>query len=202
MTGDSSGTSSSLDYAIVKYSNAGVPLWTNRYNGPGNHNDEATAIAVDSSGNVFVTGYSYDSSLTYSSYATVKYSSAGVPLWTRRYAGPRTAGTSGDFAYAVAVDSSGNAFITGTSGNGSATMAYSSAGVPLWTNRFNGNLYKMAVDRAGKVFGTGSSYNGTNYDYVTIKYSSSVSPPRLDFQRLNNQRVLNWTNAGFNLRRP
>jgi hypothetical protein len=40
---------------------------------------------------------------------------------------------------------------------------------------------------------------GTNYDYVTIKYSSSVSPPRLSFQLLSAQLVLSWTNAGFNL---
>jgi hypothetical protein len=34
---------------------------------------------------------------------------------------------------------------------------------------------------------------------VTIKYSSSIPPPRLDFQKLNNQLVLSWTNSGFNL---
>ena len=38
-----------------------------------------------------------------------------------------------------------------------------------------------------------------DFDYVTIKYSSSVPPRRLDFQLLNNQLVLSWTNAGFNL---
>ncbi len=54
-------------------------------------------------------------------------------------------------------------------------------------------------DSSGNVFISGASWNGTNYDYVTIKYSSSVPPPRLDFQRLNNQLVLSWTNAGFNL---
>jgi hypothetical protein len=55
------------------------------------------------------------------------------------------------------------------------------------------------LDPNGNVFVTGTSGNGTNYDYVTIKYSSSVPPPRLDFQLLNNQLVLTWTNAGFNL---
>ena len=56
------------------------------------------------------------------------------------------------------------------------------------------------MDRSGNVFVTGSSWNGTDYDYATNKYSSSIPPPpRLDFQKLNNQLVLSWTNAGFNL---
>ena len=65
-----------------------MPLWTNRYNGPGNGNDYATAVAVDGSGNVFVTGYSHGSSGSYYDYATIAYSGAGVPLWTNRYNGP------------------------------------------------------------------------------------------------------------------
>src|SRR5688572_21186207 len=43
------------DFLIIKYSGAGVPLWTNRYNGPGYDHDQASAVAVDASGNVFVT---------------------------------------------------------------------------------------------------------------------------------------------------
>ena len=41
---------------MIKYSSAGLPLWTNRYNGPGNSYDGATAVAVDHSGNVIVGG--------------------------------------------------------------------------------------------------------------------------------------------------
>src|SRR5437773_9975608 len=86
-------------------------------------------------------------------------------------------------------------------------MAYASAGVPLWTNRVGNAAFKVtvfgkvAVDRSGNVFVTGSSHgdSGSAAVTITIKYSSSVPPPRLDFQKLNNQLVLSWTNAGFNL---
>src|SRR5690606_22816974 len=86
VTGTSTNSASRNDYVTIKYSNSGMPLWTNRYNGPGNGNDLANAIAVDGNGNVFVTGTSTNSS-TGNDYATIKYSSAGVPLWTNRYNG-------------------------------------------------------------------------------------------------------------------
>src|SRR5437016_3227733 len=77
------------------YAQGGVPLWTNRYNGLGNGDDYAYAVAADSGGNVFVTGYSTGSSGA-PDYATVAYSSAGVPLWTNRYDGT---GNYNDFAH-------------------------------------------------------------------------------------------------------
>ncbi len=189
------------DWVTIKYSNSGLPLWTNRYNGPGNSFEDVPAIAVDNSGNAFVTGNSGGD------YATIKYSNAGALLWTRRYNGP---GNDADGAYAIAVDSAGNVFVTGVSPNSSgnsdfATVAYSNAGLPLWTKRFNGSAngddasYAIALDHNGNVFVSGSSWNGASDDFVTIKCSSSVPPPRLDFQMLNNELVLSWTNAGFNL---
>jgi Beta-propeller repeat len=46
------------DYLTIKYSPAGIQQWTARYNGPAGEPDLATGIAVDNSGNAFVTGYS------------------------------------------------------------------------------------------------------------------------------------------------
>jgi hypothetical protein len=193
------------DYATVAYSTAGIELWTKSYNGTGITFDGASAIAIDLSGNVFVTGTSGGG--TGYGYATVAYSSAGVPLWAQHYNGPANSGG----ATAIAVDRGGNVFVTGLShesdisnDNDYGTVAYSGAGAPLWTRRYNGSgngddgAFGIAVDNNGNVFVTGYSDAGsTNYDYVTIKYSSSITLVPLKFQKLNNQLVLSWTNANF-----
>jgi hypothetical protein len=88
------------DYATIKCSSAGMPLWTNLYNGPANGTDYASAVAVDGSNNVIVTGSS-SGSAGYSEYATIKYSSAGVPLWTNLYGGPAKGN---DYPVALALD--------------------------------------------------------------------------------------------------
>src|SRR5262249_26844946 len=131
------------DYATVGYSTTGTPLWTNLYNGPANNDDNATAITVDSGGNVIVTRYSTGKPNNYD-YATIKYSGAGTPLWTNRYNGP---GDYTDQASALAVDGSGNVFVTGSSyGVGYATIKYSGAGTPLWTNTYTlGGMFDYAA---------------------------------------------------------
>jgi len=173
---------SNPDYVTIKYSGVGVPLWTNRYNGPGNGSDEAAAVAVDTSGNVFVTGMSYTGTNGYLDYATIAYSNAGLPLWTNCYNGPRN---HIDAARAIAVDASGNIFVTGVSaGNGDdyATIKYSGTGLPLWTNRYDGGhgsdgARAIAVDASGNAVVTGGSYgSGTILDFATIKYSGAGLP--------------------------
>jgi len=155
--------------------------WAARYNGPGNGNDLATAIAVDVSGNVFVTG---ESAGTSSDYATIKYDSAGQEQWVARYDGPAN---DGDAASAIALDSSGNVYVTGRSFmshtqnlSDYATIKYNAAGQEQWVARYHGSSgfgdrsVGIAVDAAGNVYVTGtSSGSGTGYDYATIKYDSA-----------------------------
>jgi uncharacterized delta-60 repeat protein len=173
------------DFVTIKYSNAGVPLWTNIYNNfPENSGDSPTAMAVDSSGNVFVTGRSPHSGGVNTDYATVGYSSTGVPLWTNRY---DSSVNGADIPSGLAVDNNGNVFVTGSSSSGTSadylTIKYSPAGIPLWTNRYNGpangndQASGIAVATNGNVFVTGSSSNSGSYsDITTIAYSNSGNP--------------------------
>ena len=179
VTGASVRLNGTLDYATIKYSSAGMPLWTNRH-GSSSGNSQPIAVAVDASNNVIVTGVSYGVSTI--DYATIQYSSAGVPLWTNRYNG---AGIGSHYATAVALDGNNNVIVTGNSccsGNifGCATLQYSSAGVPLWTNRYDWpqNQYRVnyavAVDGSNNVIVAGYSFgSGGSYDFATIKYSAA-----------------------------
>jgi hypothetical protein len=180
ITGESDG-STSADYATVKYAPNGNELWAARYDGPGNGHDDAVAIAVDSSSNVYVTGKSHDNDLYYD-YATIKYDTNGNELWLARYNGPAN---SNAVAYAIAVDTSGNVYVTGNSvGSGTAndytTVKYDTNGNELWTARYNGpgnsydNARAIAVDSSGNVYVTGSSQGGgTGPDYGTVKYDTN-----------------------------
>ena len=138
-------------YATVAYSSMGIPLWTNTY--PSDGYSTPAGVAVDRSGNVFVTGSSQRRAET-QDYATVEYSSVGVPSWTNRSDGGFE---SADYSTGIAVDPEGNVFLTGHSARLDATM-----------------------------------------DFVTIKYRPLLPIP-LTIQTVEDQLVLTWTNSAFGL---
>ena len=175
VTGFSKGNATDEDYATIKYAPNGDTLWVRRYNSPTNGSDIATALAVDNSGNVYVTGYS--GFYPYYYYATIKYASNGDTLWVRAYGGPV-----GEYnlASALALDGSGNVYVTGVSDGGPsddyATIKYAPNGDTLWVRRYNGPgnftdaALALAVDDSGNVYVTGASY-GVFDDFATIKYA-------------------------------
>jgi hypothetical protein len=184
VTGYSTGIGSNRDFYTAKYAAAdGRVLWERRYNGPGNGDDSANAVAVDPSGNVIVTGGSQAIGFN-TDYYTAKYAAAdGALLWERRYDGPRH-GT--DLAEAVALDANGNVIVTGFSESGAYdyyTAKYAAAdGGLLWERRYNGpangddSANSVAVDTSGNVVVTGFSLSSTFFgsrDYYTAKYAAA-----------------------------
>jgi len=187
------------DYATVKYDADGTELWVARYNGPSDLWDRANAIAVDKSGNVYVTGTSYRSGDAVepcaTEYATIKYDGDGSQLWVVRYHGP-VMGSDG--ATAMAVDADGNVYVTGNSAGrlcedppvGSAcafddyaTIKYDTNGNEVWVARYSrpdggsSRATALALDSSGNVYVTGESSgpepDDSNQDYVTVKYDGA-----------------------------
>src|ERR1035437_2669668 len=173
------GREQNFDCLTICYSGSGVPLWTNRYDGPSKGNDVPSAVAVDGVGNIFITGYSVGSGGA-QDYLTLAFTGTGVPLWTNRYSSP---GYAFDQATALAVDDLGNVFVTGSAGTTNwdyTTIAYSGAGVGLWTNAYNGTgngsdkAIGVAVGRGGRVFVTGNAIAaGGSSEVATLAYSTA-----------------------------
>src|SRR5262249_54802382 len=110
VTGESVGVETVADYVTIKYNSSGEEQWVARYDG--GLGDTATAMAIDSSGNVYVTGQSWSANTSNYDYATVKYNADGQEQWVARYDGPAN---DYDYPTGIAVDNSGNVYVTGES---------------------------------------------------------------------------------------
>jgi uncharacterized delta-60 repeat protein len=176
VTGESPDTDNRYDYATVKYDINGHELWVARYAGPGG-SDEPSAILVDGSGNVYVTGTSQDNNDGNDDCATIKYDTTGHQLWVARYYNATP--------FALALDKTGNVYITGFSdvnGQDYLTVKYDNNGNQLWASSYDGvgnsgnYAHGLVVDSTGNVYVTGQSpggSNGVNDDYATVKYDSN-----------------------------
>lgn len=186
VTGESDN-GSNYDFRTVKYDNTGNFIWTKFYNGPSNQDDIPAAIAVDESDNVIVTGVNdvdLGPNINFD-FQTVKYSSDGTPQWAIRTGNvvPQD-----DIPNSIAVDGSGNIFITGKSDqnispihtdNDFMTVMYNSSGAIQWSgpkyhagSRLNDDdIASSVIIYGGNIYvAGGAGNNGTQKDATVIKY--------------------------------
>jgi len=170
------------DIVTIKYDSSGIEQWVARYSGMVNRGDSVNALAVDDSGNVYVTGFSWGGDSTGQDYVTIKYNSVGRTQWVARYNG---SGNWTDIAHSLAVDDSGNVYVTGESNISNhiyyATIKYSPSGEQQWITTYSyqneGDVARsISVDNKGGIYVTGQSWTGifgTRHDFATIKYNTS-----------------------------
>lgn len=179
VTGSSYTAASGYNIVTRKYNNAGVVQWTSTYNGAGNGIDEARGIAVDGSGNVYVTGYTFVGGTNFDM-ITVKYNSGGTQQWALTNDGAGFYDESRD----IVVDNAGDIIVVGgiqaTSTNTNyRTIKYTAAGAVAWSQDYSSgaNLdmaLAVTVDAANSVFVTGHAFNtGQDLNIRTIKYNSA-----------------------------
>jgi hypothetical protein len=190
---------SEYDVVTIKYDTSGTQLWAKFYNGPTGHWDGGEALALDGAGNVYIAGHSQASKASgalYNEFLTIKYDAGGNEQWVRR----RSTAQIGDEANRIALDSSGNAYVTGeafanaggTTTDDLITVKYSGAGQELWATRFTGApgdpgiqplpnnpiSYAsggIALDSAGSVYVFGTSQSeAAGSDYLLLKYDPAT----------------------------
>jgi outer membrane protein assembly factor BamB len=182
VTGYSAGSGDSdSDYLTVAYDATGATIWTRRYNGPGNFQDSANAVAVSPDGaSVYVTGSVSERDFLSSDDVTFAYDAAtGATIWARGYDG---LGNGSDLASDLAVSPDGaSVYVTGRRLDDYLTTAYDGAtGSKIWARRYNGPengtdfARALAVSPDGAVvYVTGSSAGpGSRYEYATVAYTT------------------------------
>jgi len=154
------------DYCTIKYDSEGKELWREAYDGGGR--DEAYVVAVDSDGNIVVTGLSFNGKNN--DYCTIKYDSKGKELWREAYDGG-----SDDQATGVAIDSQNNIIVTGFPDDGSTTnyytIKYNPNGDEIWHKVYDSlsTLSKEAV-----ASGDGSKKEFTLKHFPVIPESETI----------------------------
>jgi hypothetical protein len=187
VSGYSRGAGTKNDYATVKYDSSGHQQWVVRYDDAIHSSDKATAMKVDRGGNVYVTGTAVGAD-SLVNFTTIKYDNAGSRQWCTPYC------SGGDqvFVYALALDSSGQAYATGYSDGRSVTIKYETDGNAQWEMYGQyGRSYQpngIAVDDSGCAWITGHMMplDRSYYDYQTVRYSEDGTE----------QRTMTWRGPG------
>jgi hypothetical protein len=174
VTGSSEVSYGNKDYATIKYYPNGDTAWVRHFSWTSTTDEVATALAVDDSGRVYVTGWTNPIGWPNCSYLTIKCHPNGDIAWSRTYA-------EGSYPYycanALAIDDSGYVYVTGGGSGDYVTIKYRPDGDTAWVRRYNGagnsgdEANAIAVDDSGYVYVTGEAYiSGGGEDYATIKY--------------------------------
>jgi hypothetical protein len=173
------GTDSTKSSKIItfKYNSNGQQVWAKSYQYPGSKFNMPSAITLDKSGNLIITG-DFSSNVTESKLLILKYNSQGNLFWSTHY------DQGGTFSQQV-VDDNGNIYITvGSLKSGQfdydyVTIKYDTNGKELWVARYDGPVngydfpHALKVDSKGNVFVTGESDGSeNNREYATIEYNS------------------------------
>lgn len=170
----------SIDIFLAKYDASGNLLWAK--NAGGTSSDDARSVAADASGNIYMTGSFQSPTLSFGTTTLTNVSSGSNDIFLAKYDpfgnvlwAKSAGGTSSDVAHSVAVDASGNTYMTGffispTLSFSSTTLTnagwtdiflakYDASGNVLWAKSAGGTgtdeAYSITIDASGNNYITG-----------------------------------------------
>jgi len=110
VTGSSNTTNQGKDWVTIKYNSSGIQQWTASFNDNYDEDDEANALALDNSGNIYVAGYTYNGDNQ--DYKTIKYDPNGNIKWEIEF---NSLYNDDDKATNITVDNNGDIIVAGQS---------------------------------------------------------------------------------------
>jgi uncharacterized delta-60 repeat protein len=178
--GDSQTTSNN-DGFLQKYNTAGAMEWQRYLGGGSSTSTTFSSVALDSSGNIYVAGYTNMQGAGGWDILVAKYNSSGSIQWQRILGG-----TSTDQSIGIAVDSSANVYIsayTQSSGQGNRDFLvakYNTSGTLQWQYTLGDSYAQIArdivVDSSGNFYVTGYNAIGSFPSYqkrfIVTKYNT------------------------------
>ncbi|MHA1736467.1 MAG: SBBP repeat-containing protein, partial [Candidatus Thorarchaeota archaeon] len=184
------GSTDYADLVIVKMTQTGELVFST-YLG-GTYNEYAGGIAVDSSGNIYVSGTASGSDYPvvnayqstrqgYHEVVVTKLSSDGSTLLYSTYLG----GTGEDYTGEIAVDSSGRLYVTGYTESSDFDLANAldsthngtrDAFVTVFNSTGNGLVFSTYLGGAGDEYGRDIALDGSNNIYVVGRTTSNDFP--------------------------
>ncbi|MEP7168334.1 MAG: SBBP repeat-containing protein [Bacteroidota bacterium] len=190
----------SQDLFLVKYDASGNVIWAK--SAGGNSSDYVLNIAVDLTGDVYLTGFFSSPVITFGTISlsligsddmfVVKYDSTGTALWAKK-----AGGTSQDWGYDITTNAIGNVFVTGWFSSPTITLStgtltnngfgqdmflikYDSGGNIIWAKSAGGNLSDASLgitsDSNDNVYITGIFESSTiMFDTITLTNPGSIT---------------------------
>jgi len=197
---DGNTSSAYWDIFLTKYNSSGTKQWTKQLGSSkdklGNQNETANDVTTDSSGNIYVTGYTTgdldgNTSPGGKDIFLVKYNSSGTKQWTKQL------GTSSsDEGRGITTDSSGNIYVTGVIGSGDIFLVkYDSSGTKQWTKQLgtskgdHGN--GVTTDSSGNIYVTGYTIGLENY--IGLDGNTSLGSLDIFLVKYNSSGTKQWT---------
>ena len=187
---DHTGSTQTSPALVAKYDFAGQLLWLRNFPDSPAVAHRASALKVDSQGNIVVGGVGgvYHCATDQGDFLFVaKYSPSGNKVWSTRYLTPypeiRIA--------AMDVSTGGDIYVTASLRMGCSipldgvdivSLKYSSSGSLQWIQQYEGGEHPnniasaLAVDNSGGVVVVGASGTDNQMDFVTLKYQSAGVP--------------------------